>query len=62
MLSRLLQAAAITCTIYLTMILSPSPAQQAVFLIELQRPAFSHLGNLLAQMIDLLLTPVQRDA
>lgn len=66
MLTRLLQAAAITCAIYLIMICSqlPSqqPAQQPVSLITFQRPALDRLGHLLVEVIDLFRTRPSRGA
>lgn len=62
MLTRLLQAAAITCAIYLIMIGSQLPAQQTVSLINFQRPALDHLGHLLVEVIDLFRTRPSRGA
>jgi hypothetical protein len=62
MLTRLLQAAAITGSVYLIMICRQLPAQQTVLLVDFQRPAVARLGSLLAEVIELILDPVRKDA
>lgn len=44
MLNRLLQAAAITCTVYLTMVYSQSPVQRTILPIDFQRPVVARLN------------------
>ena len=64
MLTRFLQAIAITAAIYLTMILSRSPVQHTALLVNSHRSPvrIERLTYLLAEMLDFLLSPLHKDA